>query len=184
MSILEIIFTALGLTMDAFAVSICKGLSLKKVSFKNAILVGTYFGLFQGLMPLIGYFLGFKMKDAIMSIDHWIAFILLGIIGLNMILDSFKKESIDDNLEFKTMIILAIATSIDALAIGITFAFLEVNIYFAVTLTAIITFIISALGVKIGNIFGNKYSSKAEIFGGIVLILMGIKILLEHLYII
>lgn len=184
MSILEIIFTALGLAMDAFAVSICKGLSLKKVSFKNAILVGTYFGLFQGLMPLIGYFLGFKMKDAIMSIDHWIAFILLGIIGLNMILDSFKKESIDDNLEFKTMIILAIATSIDALAIGITFAFLEVNIYFAVTLTAIITFIISALGVKIGNIFGNKYSSKAEIFGGIVLILMGIKILLEHLYII
>ena len=184
MSILEIIFTALGLTMDAFAVSICKGLSLKKVSFKNAILVGTYFGLFQGLMPLIGYFLGFKMKDAIMSIDHWIAFILLGIIGLNMILDSFKKESIDDNLEFKTMITLAIATSIDALAIGITFAFLEVNIYFAVTLTAIITFIISALGVKIGNIFGNKYSSKAEIFGGIVLILMGIKILLEHLYII
>ena len=135
-------------------------------------------------MPLIGYFLGFKMKDAIMSIDHWIAFILLGIIGLNMILDSFKKESIDDNLEFKTMIILAIATSIDALAIGITFAFLEVNIFFAVTLTAIITFIISALGVKIGNIFGNKYSSKAEIFGGIVLILMGIKILLEHLYII
>ena len=184
MSILEIIFIALGLAMDAFAVSICKGLSLKKVSFKNAILVGTYFGLFQGLMPLIGYFLGFKMKDAIMSIDHWIAFILLGIIGLNMILDSFKKESIDDNLEFKTMIILAIATSIDALAIGITFAFLEVNIYFAVTLTAIITFIISALGVKIGNIFGNKYSSKAEIFGGIVLILMGIKILLEHLYII
>lgn len=184
MSILEIIFTALGLAMDAFAVSICKGLSLKKVSFKNAILVGTYFGLFQGLMPLIGYFLGFKMKDAIMSIDHWIAFILLGIIGLNMILDTFKKESIDDNLEFKTMIILAIATSIDALAIGITFAFLEVNIYFAVTLTAIITFIISALGVKIGNIFGNKYSSKAEIFGGIVLILMGIKILLEHLYII
>ena len=184
MSILEIIFTALGLAMDAFAVSICKGLSLKKVSFKNAILVGTYFGLFQGLMPLIGYFLGFKMKDAIMSIDHWIAFILLGIIGLNMILDSFKKESIDDNLEFKTMLILAIATSIDALAIGITFAFLEVNIYFAVTLTAIITFIISALGVKIGNIFGNKYSSKAEIFGGIVLILMGIKILLEHLYII
>lgn len=184
MSTLEIIFTALGLAMDAFAVSICKGLSLKKVSFKNAILVGTYFGLFQGLMPLIGYFLGFKMKDAIMSIDHWIAFILLGIIGLNMILDSFKKESIDDNLEFKTMIILAIATSIDALAIGITFAFLEVNIYFAVTLTAIITFIISALGVKIGNIFGNKYSSKAEILGGIVLILMGIKILLEHLYII
>ena len=184
MSILEIIFTALGLAMDAFAVSICKGLSLKKVSFKNAILVGTYFGLFQGLMPLIGYFLGFKMKDAIMSIDHWIAFILLGIIGLNMILDSFKKEIIYDNLEFKTMIILAIATSIDALAIGITFAFLEVNIYFAVTLTAIITFIISALGVKIGNIFGNKYSSKAEIFGGIVLILMGIKILLEHLYII
>ena len=184
MSILEIIFTALGLAMDAFAVSICKGLSLKKVSFKNAILVGTYFGLFQGLMPLIGYFLGFKMKDAIMSIDHWIAFILLGIIGLNMILDTFKKESIDDNLEFKIMIILAIATSIDALAIGITFAFLEVNIYFAVTLTAIITFIISALGVKIGNIFGNKYSSKAEIFGGIVLILMGIKILLEHLYII
>ena len=184
MSILEIIFTALGLAMDAFAVSICKGLSLKKVSFKNATLVGTYFGLFQGLMPLIGYFLGFKMKDSIMSIDHWIAFILLGIIGLNMILDSFKKESIDDNLEFKTMIILAIATSIDALAIGITFAFLEVNIYFAVTLTAIITFIISALGVKIGNIFGNKYSSKAQILGGIVLILMGIKILLEHLYII
>lgn len=184
MSILEILFTSIGLAMDAFAVSICKGLSLKKVSAKNSILIAFYFGFFQGLMPLIGYFLGIKMKDIITSIDHWVVFILLGAIGINMILESFKEEKLSDKLDFKTMLALAIATSIDALAVGITFAFLEVNILFSCLCIAIITFIICVLGVKIGSIFGDKYEKKAQIFGGIILILIGLKVLLEHLSII
>ena len=181
MSIFEIILTAIGLAMDAFAVSICKGLSLKKVNVKTSLIVGFYFGFFQGIMPLIGFFMIVKFKDFVMSIDHWIVFILLLSIGISMIIESFKGEKTDDKLNFKNMFALSIATSIDALAVGITFAFLEVNILLAVFLIAIITFIICFIGVKIGNIFGNKYEKSAQIIGGIILILIGVKVLLEHL---
>lgn len=182
MSILEIILTSVGLSMDAFAVSICKGLSLKKIDVKKCFIIGLYFGFFQAIMPLIGYFLGVNMKEFIMSIDHWIVFVLLAMIGINMVLEAFREENnINDKIDFKTMIMLAIATSIDALAVGITFAFLEVNILLAVSLIGIITFAICMIGVKIGNIFGNKYEKKAQVFGGVILILLGLKILLEHL---
>lgn len=183
MGVIEILLTGIGLAMDAFAVSICKGLSMKKMSWKKAIIIGAYFGIFQGIMPLIGYFLGSTFADLVTSIDHWIAFVLLGFIGINMIKEAFSDESenMNDNVDFKTMFILAIATSIDALAIGITFAFLEVNIIFAVLAIAIITFVISIIGVKFGNVFGDKYEKKAGVVGGGILILLGIKILLEHL---
>lgn len=186
MSILSIIVIAIGLAMDAFAVSICKGLSMKKMSWKKALIIGGYFGFFQALMPLIGYLLGIGFQDKVTGIDHWIAFILLGIIGINMIKEALSKEDEgkNDSVKFKEMIVLAIATSIDALAVGITMAFLEVNIAVAITIIGIITFAISVIGVKIGNIFGNKYEKKAEFAGGVILILMGIKILLEHLGII
>lgn len=186
MGILEIIIIAIGLAMDAFAVSICKGLSMKKMSWKKGLIIGGYFGFFQALMPLIGYLLGIGFQDKVTGIDHWIAFILLGIIGINMIKEALSKEEEErnDSVNFKEMIVLAIATSIDALAVGITMAFLEVNIAIAITIIGIITFAISVIGVKIGNIFGNKYEKKAEFAGGIILILMGIKILLEHLGII
>jgi len=186
MGILEIIFTSIGLAMDAFAVSICKGLTLRKINLKKIIIISFYFGFFQTIMPLIGYVLGYKLKDFIMSIDHWIVFILLGFIGLNMILESLKPENnkLNDKTDFKTMFILAIATSIDALAVGITFAFLEVNIFLAILLIGLITFLLCALGVKIGHIFGHKYEKKAQISGGVILILIGLKILLEHLEII
>lgn len=183
MTVLGLIVIAIGLAMDAFAVSICKGLSMKKMSFKKAFIIGGYFGTFQAIMPLVGYLLGIGFQDKVTSIDHWIAFILLGVIGINMIKEAFSNEedSKNSNVNFKEMIILAIATSIDALAVGITFAFLDVNILTAVILIGVITFIISVIGVKIGNIFGNKYEKKAQIAGGIILIGMGIKILLEHL---
>ena len=183
MGILEIIIIAIGLAMDAFAVSICKGLSMKKMSWKKGLIIGGYFGFFQALMPLVGYLLGIGFQDKVTGIDHWIAFILLGIIGINMIKEALSKEDDEknDSVNFKEMIVLAIATSIDALAVGITMAFLEVNIALAITIIGIITFAISVIGVKIGNIFGNKYEKKAELAGGIILILMGIKILLEHL---
>lgn len=186
MGILEIIIIAIGLAMDAFAVSICKGLSMKKMSWKKGLIIGGYFGFFQALMPLIGYLLGIGFQDKVTGIDHWIAFILLGIIGINMIKEALskKEEEKNDSVNFKEMIVLAIATSIDALAVGITMAFLEVNIALAITIIGIITFAISVIGVKIGNIFGNKYEKKAEFAGGVILILMGIKILLEHLGII
>ena len=169
--------------MDAFAVSICKGLALPKINLKSAGIVGLWFGAFQALMPLIGYILGVNFREYIVSVDHWIAFILLGIIGGNMIKDSFSKEcdNFDDNVNFKTMIVLAIATSIDALAVGITFAFLKVNLILAISLIGIITFILSVVGTKVGNRFGDKYEKKAELVGGIILILLGTKILLEHL---
>ena len=158
------------------------GLSMKKVSMKKILIVGTWFGFFQGLMPFIGYVLGVQFKDSITSIDHWVAFLLLSLIGINMIKESFSKqeECENDSLKFKIMFILAIATSIDALAAGITFAFLDVNIIMAVLFIGIITFIISMLGVKLGNVFGLKYKTKAEMLGGIILIALGIKILLEH----
>lgn len=184
MGILELLILAIGLSMDAFAVSVCKGLAMKKLEFKNMAIVGLWFGGFQALMPAIGYFLGVQFKNQITAIDHWIAFVLLGIIGANMIKEACSKddeEEVKANLDVKTMFMLAIATSIDALAVGITFAFLSVNLVHAVTFIGITTFILSAVGVGIGNIFGTKYKAKAEITGGIILILLGIKILLEHL---
>lgn len=186
MSIIEIVLIGISLAMDAFAVSICKGLSVKKMSYKNAFLCGIYFGLFQAVMPLLGFFLGSSFKNIVEKIDHWIAFALLLLIGLNMIKEAFSKEENikNDDMSFKTMILLAIATSIDALAVGITFSFLEVNVLLAITIIGIITFAISFAGVKIGNAFGSKYENKSKIFGGLVLILIGLKILLEHLNII
>lgn len=169
--------------MDAFAVSVCKGLAMPKCTFKKAAIVGLWFGGFQALMPAIGYILGAQFQEAIASIDHWIAFVLLALIGGNMIheaLDNDEEEA-DASLDVKTMFLLAVATSIDALAIGITFAFLKVNIIPAVCFIGIVTFIISFAGVKIGNIFGARYKNKAEIVGGVILILLGLKILLEHL---
>lgn len=183
MSIVEIILIGIGLAMDAFAVSVCKGLAMKKMDWKKASIIGLYFGAFQALMPVIGYFLGIGFENKIKIIDHWIAFILLSIIGGSMIKESFKEndKNADDKIDFKTMVILAIATSIDALAVGVTFAFLSVNLPLAISIIGIITFIISAIGVKIGNVFGGKYEAKAEMTGGIILILLGLKILLEHL---
>lgn len=169
--------------MDAFAVSVCKGLAMPKCTFKKAAIVGLWFGGFQALMPAIGYILGAQFQEAIASIDHWIAFVLLALIGGNMIheaLDNDEEEA-DASLDVKTMFLLAVATSIDALAIGITFAFLKVSIIPAVCFIGIVTFIISFAGVKIGNVFGVRYKNKAEIVGGVILILLGLKILLEHL---
>ena len=182
MGVLELILIAVGLAMDAFAVSVCKGLSMSKMEWKKAVIIGLYFGGFQALMPLIGYVLGVGFEDKIKSLDHWIAFVLLVFIGMNMIKEAFEiKEESNDKIDFKTMIILGIATSIDALAVGVTFAFLNVNIMLAISLIGIITFIISMIGVKIGNVFGDKYETKAELAGGFILIFLGTKILLEHL---
>ena len=183
MGLIELFLIAVGLSMDAFAVSVCKGLAMPKCTFKKAAIVGLWFGGFQALMPAIGYVLGAQFQEAIASIDHWIAFVLLALIGGNMIheaLDNDEEEA-DASLNVKTMVLLAVATSIDALAIGITFAFLKVNIIPAVCFIGIVTFIISFAGVKIGNVFGARYKNKAEIVGGIILILLGLKILLEHL---
>lgn len=190
MSAVELIILAVGLSMDAFAVAICKGLSMKKVSFKEMAIVGLWFGGFQALMPLVGYLLGEAFEKYIEQIDHWVAFVLLVLIGALMIKESFEKEekkeeekeSPSSPLAFKTMLTMAIATSIDALAVGISFGILpDVNITVAVSSIGIITFILSAVGVKIGNVFGAKYKSKAEFAGGLILVLLGIKILLEHL---
>lgn len=183
MGIIELLILSIGLGMDAFAVAICKGISMKKMNWKKACIIGLYFGGFQALMPIIGFFLGSAFENIITNIDHWIAFVLLLIIGGKMIKESFDKkcEDCNDDITFKTMIVLAIATSIDALAIGITFAFFKVNLILAITLIGIITFILSVIGTKIGNRFGNKFEKIAEVIGGIILILLGIKILLEHL---
>lgn len=186
MSLLELFLIAIGLSMDAFAVAISKGLTMEKVTVKKAMIVGLYFGGFQAVMPLIGYFVGSRFADKIVAYDHWVAFILLGIIGGKMIKESFDKvcpakAKEEANLGLKKMLPLAIATSIDALAVGVSFAFLSVDIAPAVIFIGIITLILSMAGVKIGNIFGIKYKSKAELAGGIILILMGLKILLEHL---
>ena len=183
MRLWELFLIAVGLSMDAFAVSVCKGLSVKKLRVKHILLVGLYFGIFQGLMPLLGYFLGSQFQSYIVNIDHWVAFILLALIGIGMIREACSKEeeSCNDSFDVKTMGLLAVATSIDALAVGVTFAFLQVQIVPAVCFIGIITFLFSAVGIKIGNVFGVKYKSKAELFGGVVLILIGLKILLEHL---
>ena len=224
MGLLELFILAIGLSMDAFAVSICKGLALPKINLKSAGIVGLWFGAFQALMPLIGYLLGVNFRSYIVSIDHWIAFVLLALIGANMIKEALSDDDEEEEAEirnlkrgpeegtigvcsldscsisptgqvalsradnrikeilgFKTMFLLAVATSIDALAIGITFAFLNVNIIPAISFIGVVTFTCSAIGVKIGNVFGLKYKSKAEIAGGVILILLGCKILIEHL---
>ncbi|MBR4157321.1 MAG: manganese efflux pump [Oscillospiraceae bacterium] len=183
MSLLELILLSIGLAMDAFAVSICKGLALRNGRWKHAAVVGLWFGGFQALMPLIGYLLGSRFAEAITAFDHWIAFGLLLLIGAGMIRESFSKEEekTGDSLAFRTMLLLAVATSIDALAVGVTFAFLSVRIIPAICMIGCITFVLSALGVRLGAVFGMKYKSRAEIAGGIILILIGIKILLEHL---
>lgn len=184
MSLVELFIIAVGLSMDAFAVSICKGLSMPKMNWNNAVVIGLYFGGFQSGMPLIGYLLGSQFKEAITSFDHWIAFILLGIIGFNMIKESFHKEveeCTDCTMDPKNMIMMAVATSIDALAVGVTFAFLQVQIIPAVSFIGATTFTLSVLGVKVGNVFGARYKSKAEFTGGLILIIMGIKILLQHM---
>ena len=186
MNIIEILLIGIGLAMDAFAVAVCKGLSIKKLNLNKMLTVGLYFGFFQGLMPIIGYFLGTSFGNVITKLDHWISFILLILIGGNMINESFEKtsETSNDKVNFKTMIPLAIATSIDALAIGITFAFLRVNIVFSTLIIGITTFVLSVIGIKLGNRFGNKYEKKAQFIGGLILIIIGLKILLEHLSVI
>lgn len=183
MGLLELFILAVGLSMDAFAVSVCKGLAMPKITLRRTFIVGAWFGGFQALMPAVGYVLGVQFRDKITAVDHWIAFLLLGVIGANMIKESLSGEceNESDSLDVRTMFLLAVATSIDALAVGITFAFLKVHIIAAVSFIGVTTFAISAAGVKIGNVFGTKYKSKAELAGGIILILLGIKILLEHL---
>ena len=185
MDLLTLLTLAVGLAMDAFAVSICKGLAMREKVLKKGIIVGLWFGGFQALMPTIGFFLGTQFKDQITSIDHWIAFVLLGLIGINMVKEALSndEEQADDSIAVKEMFMLAVATSIDALAVGITFAFLNVHIVSAASMIGVCTFLISFAGVKIGNIFGTKYKSKAELAGGIILILLGFKILFEHLHI-
>lgn len=184
MGIFSLFVLAAGLSMDAFSVAICKGLAMQKITVKKGCIVGLWFGGFQALMPLIGYILGVQFEAAITAVDHWIAFGLLFLIGANMIKEAFSKETLpNESLAFREMLVLSLATSIDALAVGITFALLpDVPIVAAVLFIGVITFILSAAGLKIGNTFGIKYKSKAELAGGIILIIMGIKILTEHLF--
>lgn len=193
MGIIEIIALAVGLSMDAFAVSVCKGLAMKKVEFKKAAVCGLWFGTFQAVMPLIGYLVGVRFISYIIGIDHWIAFGLLVVIGGDMVKGSFEKneEEYNDSLGFRNMLFLAVATSIDALAVGVTFACIPVgiingaeaiiNTYIGVGIIGVITFIISCIGVKLGSVFGTVYKKRAELAGGIVLIILGVKILAEHL---
>lgn len=183
-----LLLMGVGLSMDAFAVSICKGLSMRKVNKKQCLVIGLFFGGFQALMPFIGWVLGSQFEQYITSIDHWIAFILLGFIGGKMVVEAIREKDeavevgkMDPPLDLKEMFILAIATSIDALAVGITFAFLQVPIVEAISIIGITTFVFSVIGVYVGNFFGNRYKKKAELAGGMILILIGLKILLEHL---
>ncbi len=184
MGFIELLLLAVGLSMDACAVSICKGLSMKKAGIKEGAICGAWFGGFQALMPLIGYFLGTLFAEAIEAFDHWVAFGLLAIIGINMLKEALskKEEEADADLSFKTMLLMAVATSIDALAVGISLAMAgEVNIFVAVILIGAVTFALSVAGVKLGNLFGCRFEKKAQAAGGIILILLGLKILLEHL---
>jgi len=183
MSLLTLFITAVGLSMDAFAVSICKGLAMKKLNIKKALIIGLWFGGFQALMPTVGYLLGSQFEQYVTAIDHWIAFALLALIGASMIKEALSKEEdhANDSVDVKTMFLLAVATSIDALAVGVTYAFLQVSIVPAVSFIGVITFVLSVIGVRVGNVFGIKYKSKAELAGGAILIFMGTKILLEHL---
>lgn len=182
MSLFEILVIAIGVSMDAFAVAICKGLSVSKLRPSHALKTGLWFGGFQALMPLIGYYAGVCFADVVSSVDHWIAFILLGFIGANMIKESFSREeeNHDSDFSFKTMLAMAVATSIDALAVGVSFAFLRVRIWMAVLIIGLMTALFSIAGVRIGNVFGSRYKSLAELVGGVILLLMGIKILIEH----
>ena len=185
MSIIEIALIGVGLAMDAFAVSICKGLAMRRMNYKKAIIIAAFFGVFQALMPALGYVLGTTFANKIAAIDHWIAFILLALIGANMIKEALSiddDECQDDSLRLGDLIMLSIATSIDALAVGITFAFFNVSLLLSVSMIGIITFIICVIGVKVGNVFGEKYKSKAELAGGLILIVMGAKILIDHLF--
>lgn len=189
MSFWEIFLLGVGLAMDAFAVSICKGLGMSKVNGKQCLVIGLFFGGFQALMPFLGWFLGSTFAEKIKVIDHWIAFVLLGYIGIKMIADAIKEwkeetkvEEMDAPLDIKEMFLLAIATSIDALAVGITFSFLEVAIAFACTVIGVVTFVISCGGVFVGNIFGERYKAKAQIVGGVILVVLGLRILLTHLF--
>lgn len=187
MGFIELFILAVGLSMDAFAVSICKGLSVKKANAKGMLSCGLWFGGFQALMPLIGFLLGSVFADQIVAVDHWVAFVLLAFIGANMLKEAFSKDSdceCDNKADFsvKTMFTMAVATSIDALAIGISLAMVgDVNIWVAIILIGVVTCILSALGVKIGSVFGDRFEKKAQIAGGVILILLGFKILLEHL---
>ena len=182
MGFVELFLIAVGLSMDAFAVSVCKGLSVRKVRLRHLLLAGLYFGGFQFLMPVIGWLLGVRFELLIQSVDHWIAFGLLSIIGLSMIRESRSgAEELNDDFGFRTMLLLAVATSIDALAVGVTFAFLQVRILPAAGLIGVTTFLLSALGIRIGSVFGARFKSGAELAGGVILILIGLKILLEHL---
>ena len=183
MGLLELFILAVGLSMDAFAVAVCQGLCMPELNLRYAAVIALFFGGFQALMPALGYLLGSQFESMITQIDHWIAFVLLGIIGSSMIKESREdeEEEVSASFDVKTMLALAVATSIDALAVGVTFAFLHVNIVWAVTFIGCTTFVLSAIGVKAGNVFGMKYKSRAELAGGVILILMGIKILLEHL---
>lgn len=179
---IELFLISLGLAMDAFSVAVCKGLSMKKNDIKKAVIIGLWFGFFQGIMPAFGFYLGNTFEFFIDSIDNLIAFILLSFIGINMVREAFKKDerSINDDISFKCMLILAIATSIDALTVGITFAFFNIDILFATLMIGIVTFILSIFGVRIGNKFGDKYEKRAQISGGVILICLGLKNLLEH----
>ena len=184
MDLLTLFILAVGLSMDAFAVAVCKGLAMKKITVRKAALVGLWFGGFQAFMPFAGYLLGVRFQNVITSIDHWIAFVLLALIGGNMIREAVFAEDgspADASLKFKDMFLLAVATSIDALAVGVTFAFLQVDIIPAVSFIGAVTFVLSAAGVKIGNVFGSTYGRLAEFAGGIILVILGLKILLEHL---
>ena len=182
MGLWELFVIALGLSMDAFAVSICKGLSVQRCGIRHMLICGLYFGLFQGAMPLIGYLLGSQFESLVSAVAPYIAFALLAMIGYNMIREAREDdETVDDDFSMKAMIPLAVATSIDALAIGVSFAFLQVNIIPAVSFIGVTTFVCCMFGVKVGSIFGSKYKQGAEFFGGLVLILMGFKILMEHL---
>lgn len=186
MGTLELFVLGVGLSMDAFAVSVCKGLNMKKADWKGMTLCGVWFGGFQALMPFLGFWLGSMFADAIVAVDHWIAFGLLALLGINMIREACQtqeaKEECDADLSVKTMFLMAVATSIDALAVGISLAMAgNVNIYRAITMIGIITFLLSAAGVKIGSIFGNRFEKKAQITGGVILLFLGIKILIEHL---
>ena len=185
MTFFELFLIGIGLSMDAFAVSICKGLSMQKIDKKYTLCIGLFFGGFQALMPLTGYLLGSQFSEYIERFDHWIAFVLLALIGFNMIKESREEEEEEEKpyagVNFKELLILAVATSIDALAVGVSFAFLGVRIAPAVTLIGCTTFVLTLVGVWVGNLFGSRYKSRAELTGGIILILIGVKILLEHL---
>ena len=183
MTFFELFLIGIGLSMDAFAVSICKGLSMQKIDKKYTLCIGLFFGGFQALMPLLGWLLGTRFQGLITSVDHWIAFGLLAFIGGKMIWEAVRggEEEQPQELDLKMLLMMAVATSIDALAVGVSFAFLSVNIGAAVSFIGVITFVLSMVGVKVGSLFGAKYKSKAELAGGVILILMGLKILLEHL---